>query len=168
MASDAPNVLYIEHKEKACPPLIELLNRFCVLTVVHQDETVDRARASPFDLYLFDDSLLEESGPALCRTIRCFDRDTPILFLPPVPSESKREVAIELKRLVSRLILESSERRIRHAGSQSISLPPRGFKELMWSLRARGLRYLSSNQTAMAIYGQSGGTKFDGEASLSS
>lgn len=36
----------------------------------------------PFDFYIFDAWLPEMSGVELCRYIRQFDTDTPILFFP--------------------------------------------------------------------------------------
>jgi CheY-like chemotaxis protein len=53
----------------------------CTLTLA---ETADQALAliesQPFDLYIFDYCLPEISGIELCRYIRQFDSETPILF----------------------------------------------------------------------------------------
>ncbi len=120
MTSVSASIMFIEHERKACSAIIDLLNQIGVLTVTDPYEAVNRARASVFDLYLLDDSLLEKSGPDLCGKIRSVDLDAPILFLSPELPEPRRAATIELKRTISRLILESKDTRMKRAESRCV------------------------------------------------
>lgn len=52
------------------------------------------ARAGKFDLYLLDSWLPDGSGIELCRQLREFDGDTPILFYSAAAYEVDKEAAI--------------------------------------------------------------------------
>src|SRR5215510_12518017 len=55
-------------------------NRKRILLVDDFDEGLRLAQQQDFDLYILDNWLPDRSGVELCRSIRKFDPDTPILF----------------------------------------------------------------------------------------
>ena len=56
-------------------------------------ETLERARTEPFDLFLMDNWTPGLSGTQLCRAIREFDAETPILFYSGAAYASDKENA---------------------------------------------------------------------------
>ena len=84
-------------------------------------EALERARNEGFDLYLIDRWLPDGEGIELCRIIRTFDSNTPIVFLTADARETTRAQAMaagaqgymvkpgepgQLEQLVSTLTLE--------------------------------------------------------------
>src|SRR5215470_4159402 len=65
-----------------------------VLTETTVAETLMRARNCLVDLYLFDAWLPDGSGLRLCREIRKFDPNTPILFVSGAVDQSDQDQAI--------------------------------------------------------------------------
>src|SRR5215831_21103382 len=65
-----------------------------VLTETTVAETLMRARNCLVDLYLFDAWLPDGSGLGLCREIRKFDPNTPILFVSGAVDQSKQDEAM--------------------------------------------------------------------------
>ena len=57
-------------------------------------EGLEFARSEEFDLYLVADDLAEGTGIELCRRLREFDEETPILFWSAFVRESDREEAM--------------------------------------------------------------------------
>ncbi len=55
-------------------------NNFEVITTETPARALELASAFSFDLYLLDNWLPSMSGPELCRELRSFDSETPILF----------------------------------------------------------------------------------------
>lgn len=55
-------------------------NNFEVITTETPALAVEIAQAFSFDLYLVDNWMPDMSGPDLCRELRSFDAETPILF----------------------------------------------------------------------------------------
>ena len=53
------------------------------------------ARQESFDLYVVDEQLPDESGVHLCRRIRSFDRNTPIIFLSEGVSNGNQQAAVD-------------------------------------------------------------------------
>ncbi|HEV7472913.1 MAG TPA: response regulator [Pyrinomonadaceae bacterium] len=57
--------------------------------------TLDLANKQNFDLFLLDSRLSDGSGVDLCRSIRQFDKATPILFCSGLAYEKDRQEALE-------------------------------------------------------------------------
>ena len=129
---DFPRVLYIEDHEDTRELVTIVLEQrsFEVVTGSTIRNGVDLAGSQDFDLYLLDSWLPDGSGLDLCRKIREFDKDTPIVFYSAAAFEHDRCAALdsgaqaylvkpsqpsELCRLVSSLI--ESHRRLRRAAS---------------------------------------------------
>lgn len=66
-----------------------------VVTSYSMVEGLGRAREERFDLFLLDSWLPGGSGIELCRKIREFDRDSPIIFYSAAGHEDERESAID-------------------------------------------------------------------------
>lgn len=77
-------VLYVDDNRDACELAAAVFNYSDSGCVVVAAESADEAllliEKEPFDIYIFDYFLPEMSGVELCRYIRQFDSDTPILF----------------------------------------------------------------------------------------
>ena len=77
-----PRILYADDNEDACFMLSTLL-RFSDIEIKSAntiDEALKLARAERFDLYLLDTRFPEGSGLDLCRKLREFNSQTPIVF----------------------------------------------------------------------------------------
>jgi DNA-binding response OmpR family regulator len=57
-------------------------------------ETLKLARSGAFDLYLLDGDFPDGNGLELCRRIREFDSETPIVFFSGTASESHKQKAL--------------------------------------------------------------------------
>jgi len=87
-------------------------------------EGLQKAESEFFDLYIIDQAFPDGVGTEMCKKIRTFDQDTPILYYSSVPRESDLRKAIaagvqsylikpyvdELENTVSELIKQSEER----------------------------------------------------------
>ena len=101
-------------------------NNFEVITTETPTLAIEVARTFSFDLYLVDNWMPVMSGPALCKELRSFDSETPILFYSAAGYEADKTAAYasgaqgylvkpvdndELVAEVRRLISESRARR---------------------------------------------------------
>ena len=77
-----PRVLYADDNEDACLMLSTLLGFSNIETTAANtiDDALKLARAEQFDLYLLDTRFPEGSGLELCRRLREFNPQTPIVF----------------------------------------------------------------------------------------
>ena len=77
-------ILYVDDNKDSCELAAVMLTYSDAECAVVAAETADEAlrliEKEPFDLYIFDYSMPDTSGIELCRYVRQFDRDTPILF----------------------------------------------------------------------------------------
>jgi len=85
MASDMrakKQILYVEEQEDSRLMLTWLLERkgYQVATASTPAEALRLARLQWFDLYILETRFPDVSGVELCRQIRAFDSQTPILF----------------------------------------------------------------------------------------
>ena len=82
--SSPHRVLYVDDNRDACELAVILFDHSdseCVVTAAESaDEALRLIEQEAFDLYIFDYCLPEMSGVDLCRYIRQFDADTPVLF----------------------------------------------------------------------------------------
>jgi DNA-binding response OmpR family regulator len=77
------SILYIEDHEETRFMIISALeiDGYRVVTARTATAGLMLAKNSRFDLYLIDYMLPDSSGIELCRSLRSFDPNTPILFL---------------------------------------------------------------------------------------
>lgn len=77
-------ILYVDDDNDSCELARVMLNLFdsswLVTSARSAEEAIALIEKEAFDLYVFDYSLPKISGIELCRYIRRFDSDTPILF----------------------------------------------------------------------------------------
>jgi DNA-binding response OmpR family regulator len=76
--------------------LAQLLNaeNYEIRTVETVNAALETARRESFNLYILDNWFKRGSGVELCRKIREFDRNTPIIFYSGSSFESDRQEAI--------------------------------------------------------------------------
>ena len=93
---NAPRVLYIEDHEDTRELVTLVLEQKCieVVTGATIKSGVALAGSQAFDLYLLDSWLPDGSGIELCRKIREFDQETPIVFYSAAAYEIDRAEAI--------------------------------------------------------------------------
>lgn len=90
-------VLYVEDHDDT-RILIGMMLRtagFEVAEATCAADTLELARTERFDLYLLDHTFPDASGVTLCRALREFDRDTPIVFYSARALEREREEALK-------------------------------------------------------------------------
>ena len=92
-----PRVLYIEDHEDTRELVTLVLEQKCyeVVTGSTIQSGITLAGSQKFDLYLLDSWLPDGSGLELCRSIREFDKATPILFYSAAAYEIDRIAAIK-------------------------------------------------------------------------
>jgi DNA-binding response OmpR family regulator len=90
-------ILYIEdHADtRELVTLVLRLNGFEVITGSTIEAGIELAGQTAFDLYMLDSWLSDGSGLELCKRIREFDQQTPILFYSAAAYETDRDVALE-------------------------------------------------------------------------
>ena len=93
---NTPRVLYIEDHEDTRELVTLVLEQKCIEVVTGATirSGVALAGSQAFDLYLLDSWLPDGSGLELCRKIREFDKETPILFYSAAAYEMDRAEAI--------------------------------------------------------------------------
>src|SRR3954454_2301677 len=94
---NTPRVLYIEDHEDTRELVTLVLEQKCIEVVTGSTikNGVALASSQDFDLYLLDSWLPDGSGLELCRRIREFDAETPILFYSAAAYEMDRAEAIK-------------------------------------------------------------------------
>src|SRR6266849_3594988 len=92
-AKPRPRVLCVDDDEDSRVMLSTLLRLALVeaKTVGTAAQALSLVQAERFDLYLMDTSLPDLDGFELCRRIRDFDPDTPILFFSGAAYETDRK-----------------------------------------------------------------------------
>lgn len=77
-----PRILFVEDHDDTRLMITRLLDRqgYQVETAETLNEGLEMARGEDFDLFLLDYQLDDGNGKELCKKIREFDSDTPILF----------------------------------------------------------------------------------------
>ena len=97
LKTNTPRVLYIEDHEdtRELVTLVLEQKRIEVVTGSTIRSGVALAGSEDFDLYLLDSWLPDGSGLELCRRIREFDQETPIIFYSAAAFEIDRMEAIK-------------------------------------------------------------------------
>ena len=84
MLSPNAHILYVDDNKDSCELAAAMFNCSdlgCVMTSAGSaEEALRLIEVEPFDLYIFDYRLPKISGVELCRYIRQYDADTPIVF----------------------------------------------------------------------------------------
>jgi DNA-binding response OmpR family regulator len=89
-------VLFVDDNEDSrfiITTILELAG-YEVMTAVTCAEGLRLARAEVFDLYILDNRLPDRTGIRLCRQIREFDRQAPIVFYSGASREVDKQVAL--------------------------------------------------------------------------
>jgi DNA-binding response OmpR family regulator len=73
-------ILFVEDHKETREIAAFNLEEYTLIFACDFDEGLRLARCGYFDLYILDNWLPDKSGVELCRAIREFDPDTPILF----------------------------------------------------------------------------------------
>lgn len=95
--ADNPKILCVEDDEDSCQALAEVLrySAYNVTTATTVAEGLCLARERRFDLVILDNWFKESSGVALCRLIREFDREVPIVFYSAAAYETDVRAGLE-------------------------------------------------------------------------
>ena len=91
------SVLYAEDNEDSGVMLKTLLemSEIDVLIAISAQEALQAAQSGHFDLYLLDNLFPGECGLELCRQLRTFSPQTPIVFYSGAAYESDRQKGLE-------------------------------------------------------------------------
>ena len=92
-----PRVLCVDDDEDSRVMLVTLLRRELIeaKAVGTAVQAISSIQTEHFDLYLLDSRLPDLDGFALCRRIRDFDPETPILFFSGAAYDADKKRAIE-------------------------------------------------------------------------
>ena len=96
-SNSVPRVLCVEDDEDSREMLITLLRHALIdaQAVGSAVQAMSSIQAEPFDLYVLDSCLPDVDGFDLCRQIRDFDSDTPILFFSGAGYEADKKLGLE-------------------------------------------------------------------------
>jgi DNA-binding response OmpR family regulator len=115
MGSERKRILCVEDDPDSCDMLRVLLHEYEVVTANTVGEGLKMARAERFDLYILDSRYPDGSGVDLCRQLRLFDKQTPVVFHSGLEGESDIRDAM-------------------NAGAQAYLVKPIGIDELEGSI----------------------------------
>lgn len=89
-------ILCVDDDDDTCFMLTHLLGRenYEVTTIQTVSEALELARNESFNLYVLDEWFPKDAGVRLCRKIREFDPNTPIIFYSGAAFESDRQEAL--------------------------------------------------------------------------
>jgi DNA-binding response OmpR family regulator len=73
-----------------------MLSQHQVISVESYAEGLVAAKQHDFDLYLIDNNLVDGLGVNLCREIRRFDKDTPIVFCSGFTDDAHQGTALKV------------------------------------------------------------------------
>jgi DNA-binding response OmpR family regulator len=86
-------ILHVEDDADNREMVSLMLSEHLVISVETYAEGIVAARQHDFDLYLIDNNLADGLGVELCREIRRFDSDTPIVFCSGFTDEAHQRIA---------------------------------------------------------------------------
>lgn len=95
MADVKRRILCVEDNDDQCELVAAMLSDYQVIAARNASQGLLLAHQELFDLYLLDNWLPDFSGAELCRKIRKFDRNTPLLFLSAAAYEEDRQETLE-------------------------------------------------------------------------
>jgi DNA-binding response OmpR family regulator len=88
-------ILYVDENRDNCDFIASDLSEYEVTCAMSAEEALRQGKSSGFDLILLDDRLPEATGIEICREIRAYDQQTPILILSGPDDKAARKKAIE-------------------------------------------------------------------------
>ena len=94
MVDRKARILCVEDHEDTCELIAAILSNYQVQTATSAAQGLFLAKTELFDLYLLDNWLPDMSGVELCREIRAFDANTPIIFCSGAAYDSDRQEAL--------------------------------------------------------------------------
>jgi len=115
-------ILLVEDYEDARDLAALTLAEYTIVTARDFNDGLRLARRGGFDLYILDSWLPGKSGVELCRAIREFDPDTPILFYSAAAYERDKNEALQAGAQLY-LTKPSIPGELRQAVAQLISAP---------------------------------------------
>lgn len=82
MQKTKPRILFVDDNDDTCFMVVMLLRRsdYEVITANCVASGLNLAQHETFDLYLLDNRFTDGTGQDLCKKIRAFDQETPIVF----------------------------------------------------------------------------------------
>src|SRR5690348_14184928 len=81
MEKPSKQILCVDDHTDFCELIALALDRVKVISADTTAKAIALARSTAFDLYLLDFHLPDGNGIDLCRSLRKFDQQTPILFI---------------------------------------------------------------------------------------
>lgn len=89
-------ILCVDDDEETCDMLTHLLGHenYEVTTIKAVNEALELARNESFNLYILDEWFPREGGLGLCRKLREFDPNTPIIFYSGAAFSSDKDEAL--------------------------------------------------------------------------
>ena len=96
MGKSKGHVLYVEDHDDTRVLMAMMLRNagFEVIEAACARDALELARTDRFDLYLLDHTFPDASGVTICRALREFDANTPIIFYSARALEKEREEAL--------------------------------------------------------------------------
>src|SRR5436190_24333849 len=95
MGEKRRRILCVEDDLDSCDMLRVLLHQYEVVTANTVGEGLKAARTERFDLYLLDSTYPDGSGVEVCRQLRLFDAETPVVFNSGLEGESNIKEAMD-------------------------------------------------------------------------
>ena len=91
------HILYIEdHADtRELVTLVLAQSNYRVTTACSSKDALNLARGQGFDLYILDSRLPDGTGTELCKQLREFDQETPVMFISAAAYETDKQAAIE-------------------------------------------------------------------------
>lgn len=88
------SILYVDDYQDACDLMVAYLTGYSVSTACSAAEALALVSSRLFDLYLLDNCLPDVAGIDLCRQIRAFDPNTPIIFYSAAAQDGNHDAAL--------------------------------------------------------------------------
>ena len=135
MLSSNKSILYVDDNRDSCElaaVMFDCSDLDCVVVPAESaEEAMHLIEVEPFDLYILDYRLPETSGVELCREIRRFDAETPILFFTAAAravEQTEAMAAGATEYLVKPNDLERLTGTVRRLLSESMTMPVSSIK----------------------------------------
>jgi two-component system, sensor histidine kinase ChiS len=175
MVDRKARILCVDDHEDTCEMIATILSDYRMKTATGAARGLFLARTELFDLYLLDNWLPDLSGVELCRKIRAFDVNTPIIFYSGAAYDSDRQEALaagaqvyltkptgllNLRDAVAQLILQAEMRSL-EARMAEIAAVNDGIKDNLEQAeeRLRKAREAMLKNKAFATFIAAGGTR---------
>jgi CheY-like chemotaxis protein len=88
-------VLYVDENQDNCDFIVNDLSEYEVTCAMSAEEALRQGKSTGFDLILLDYRLPGATGIEICREIRAYDRQTPVMILSAPDNEATRRKAME-------------------------------------------------------------------------